>query len=67
MHEGRLFVIDPRDRKGPAQQCHTVGLQYYWLCQQCAERFTLAIDTADRIACVLRKPEAASPAERALL
>ncbi len=67
IHEGRLFVIDPRDRKGVAPQRQSVGLQFYWLCQTCAERFTVAIDATDRVACILRSSEEASPAERASL
>ena len=53
LQEGRLFVIDPRDRK-PPQPERDSRLQFYWLCEKCAERLTLAIDAADHVTCIAR-------------
>jgi hypothetical protein len=61
LQEGRLFVFDPRDRK-PPQSERDARLQFYWLCEKCAERLTLAIDPADHVLCIARpegQPEVA--------
>lgn len=51
--EGRLFVVDPRERKPPAST-RDAGLQFYWLCEKCAEHLTLAVDPADHVICIAR-------------
>ncbi len=53
LQEGRLFVIDPRERKPPAS-ARDARLQFYWLCEKCAERLTLAVDPEDQVICIAR-------------
>lgn len=51
---GRLFLIDPRDGAHSQAAWSSTRLEYFWLCDTCAPRFTLAIGPGNRVSCVSR-------------
>jgi len=54
LKEGRLFVIDPRDRAHRGAGRSSLGLECFWLCEQCTPRLTLAVGPGERVSCVSR-------------
>ncbi len=51
--DGRLFVIDPRQRRY-MEPGSNERLDCYWLCSTCAELFTLTLRTDGQVICIPR-------------
>ena len=41
LREGKLFVLDSRDRRGGRVDGRHRGPEYFWLCPSCAQSLTL--------------------------
>jgi hypothetical protein len=54
LKEGRLFLIDPRERAHKEVDRPASQLEFFWLCEQCTSRFTLAVGPGNRVSCVSR-------------
>lgn len=54
LKEGRLFVIDPRERAHMVVDWPSSQLEFFWLCERCTPRFTLAVGPGNRVSCVSR-------------
>lgn len=54
LRQGRLFLVDPRDRRYSQAGWGSSQLQFFWLCEQCMPRFTLAVGPGERVSCVSR-------------
>jgi hypothetical protein len=54
LKEGRLFVIDPRERTHKVVDRPSSQLEYFWLCERCKPRFTLVVGPGNRVSCVSR-------------
>lgn len=52
--QGRLFLVNPRDRRPSQAGRSSSGLQFFWLCEQCIPRFTLAVGPGELVSCVSR-------------
>lgn len=54
LKQGRLIVLDPRDQSSSQGAPSSLRLEYFWLCELCAPRFTLAVEPGNRVRCVSR-------------
>ena len=54
LKQGRLIVIDPREQAHSHVATSSSRLEYFWLCDLCATRFTLAVEAGNRVCCVAR-------------
>jgi len=54
LKEGRLFVINPRERAHKQADRPSSQLEFFWLCERCTPRFTLAVGPGNRVSCVSR-------------
>lgn len=54
LKQGRLIVIDPREQAHSQMASPLSRLEYFWLCDQCAPRFTLAVEPGNRVRCISR-------------
>jgi hypothetical protein len=54
LRQGRLFLVDPRDRRHNQPGWSSSRLEFFWLCEQCKPRFTLAVGPGERVSCVSR-------------
>ena len=60
LHEGRLYVISPRDglaRRKPRCSSKSGQIEYAWLCASCSRYLTIQV-SAEFGTRVVRKPEA---------
>ena len=54
LRDGRLFVVDPRGRRHH-EKANTRHLRWHWLCNACAERFTLEFGSdGEVVMCIVR-------------
>ena len=53
LHTGRLFLVDPRERQRGVSN-EVKRLDCYWLCDHCAELFTLEFGPTGEVSCITR-------------
>jgi hypothetical protein len=54
LKEGRLFLVDPRERARGQACSFSSRLEFFWLCDRCTPRFKLAVGPGNRVSCVSR-------------
>jgi hypothetical protein len=54
LKEGRLFIIEPRDRAHSEAGCSSSRLEFFWLSEQCTPRFTMSVGPGNCVSCVAR-------------
>lgn len=53
LHMGKLFLLKSKDRSGFSSRLnfagHVDGIQYAWLCDQCASQYEVVIDSEEKL------------------
>jgi hypothetical protein len=54
LRQGRLFLIDPRDRARSQTAPGSTRLEFFWLCDRCTPQFTVVVGPENEVSCVSR-------------